>query len=181
MSTAAPARRSSRVARSNVNPRKPIIPGTDRSYPATALPALAIIGANYRKPQTAELTGDNAATAGAARDELLSGHLRDARSDPGAPHPIAIKARARDYDPFRKRYVEIVTEDQDKFVPLDTTWYAEGDLAQGRSARWESGRTNVGIIGHRERKRKLGDLLQDPLVQLPEALRASARSLAETC
>src|SRR6185503_9800352 len=86
----------------------------------------------YRwRAQTAELTGDNAASAGAASDELLSAQLRDARSDAGAPHRIAVAASARDYDAFRKRYIEIVTEAQGPFVPRDATWYAEGDTPMG--------------------------------------------------
>lgn len=83
------------------------------------------------KPQTAELTASNAASAGAARDELLSGHLREARSTAGAPHAIPIVASARDYDPYRKRYVEIITEEQNQFIARDATWYAEGDTPMG--------------------------------------------------
>jgi hypothetical protein len=86
----------------------------------------------YRwRTQTAELGSDNVAGSGASNGERLFGQLRDARLEPGAPHRVPIKASARDYNPFRKRYVEVITEDQPNFVPLDATWYAEADTPMG--------------------------------------------------
>lgn len=86
----------------------------------------------YRwRAQTAELSGDNVTGSGASNRERLYGELRDARLEPGAPHRVPIKASARDYNSFRKRYVEVITEDQPAFVPLDATWYTEADTPMG--------------------------------------------------